>query len=101
VIKARFLRQEYFYPVATLWYANNYIPLIQNQDDGVYRRTIIIPFLAKFHDCHDRPEGGKVKDSKLKARLLAELDGVFRWYVEGRRLCPRQVEGAQSPLRCP
>ncbi len=85
VIKARFLRQEYFdfYSMATLWYATNYMPLIQSQDAGVYRRTIIIPFLAKFYDAHECPEGGKVKDPKLKARLLGELEGIFRWCVEG------------------
>lgn len=85
VIKARFLRQEYFdfYSMATLWYATNYIPLIQSQDDSVYRRTIIIPFRAKFHDARNCPENGKVKDPKLKTRLMAELEGVFRWCVEG------------------
>ena len=85
VIKARFLRQEYFdfYSMATLWYATNYMPLIQSQDAGVYRRTIIIPFLAKFHDACECPKGGKVKDIKLKSRLLDELEGIFRWCVEG------------------
>jgi putative DNA primase/helicase len=97
VIKARFLRQEYFdfYSTATLWYATNYIPLIQSQDDGVYRRTIIIPFLAKFHDPRNCPEGGKVKDPKLKARLLTELEGVFRWCVEGAVAYAR--EGLKVP----
>ena len=97
VIKARFLRQEYFdfYSMATLWYATNYMPLIQSQDAGVYRRTIIIPFLAKFHDAHECPEGGKVKDPKLKARLLDELGGIFRWCVEGA------VAYAQGGLNVP
>lgn len=97
VIKARFLRQEYFdfYSKATLWYATNYMPLIQSQDHGVYRRTIIIPFLAKFHDAHECPKGGKVKDPKLKARLLDELEGIFRWCVEGA------VAYAQGGLNVP
>lgn len=97
VIKARFLRQEYFdfYSVATLWYATNYMPLIQSQDDGVYRRTIIIPFLAKFHDPRNCPEGGKVKDPRLKARLLKEVEGVFRWCVEGAVAYAR--DGLQVP----
>lgn len=97
VIKARFLRQEYFdfYSKATLWYATNYMPLIQSQDAGVYRRTIIIPFLAKFHDAHECPKGGKVKDPKLKARLLSELEGIFRWCVEGA------VAYAQGGLNVP
>ncbi len=97
VIKARFLRQEYFdfYSTATLWYATNYIPLIQSQDDGVYRRTIIIPFLAKFHDPRNCPEGGKVKDPRLKARLLAEIEGVFRWCVDGAVAYAR--EGLKVP----
>ncbi len=97
VIKARFLRQEYFdfYSMATLWYATNYMPLIQSQDAGVYRRTIIIPFLAKFHDAWECPKGGKVKDIKLKARLLDELEGIFRWCVEGA------VAYAQGGLNVP
>ncbi|AUQ81144.1 DNA primase family protein [Phaeobacter inhibens] len=97
VIKARFLRQEYFdfYSMATLWYATNYMPLIQSQDAGVYRRTIIIPFLAKFHDAWECPKGGKVKDIKLKSRLLDELEGIFRWCVEGA------VAYAQGGLNVP
>jgi phage/plasmid-associated DNA primase len=69
--------------MATLWYATNYMPLFQSQDDGVYRRTVIIPFRAKFYTNRDCPKEGKLKDPKLKAKLMKEIEGVFRWCVDG------------------
>jgi putative DNA primase/helicase len=93
-ISARFLRREYFNFVSqcTLSYSSNYMPLITGQDDGIWRRIVMIPFKAKFLDQRDWdrlvkegkvPAGGKLKDPRMKAKLLEELPGILAWAVAG------------------
>lgn len=85
VISARFLRREYFDFVSqcTLFYSTNYVPLVTGQDDGVWRRLVFLPFTAKFWEARECPEGGIVKDPKMKSKLLAELPGILAWAVRG------------------
>lgn len=96
-VQARFLRHEYFNFVsqALLIYATNHIPLMTGQDNGLKRRTVIIPFLATFHDARDCPAGGRVKDPKLKSKLIKELPGILAWCVRGA------VEYSKTGLRIP
>lgn len=84
-VEARFLHKEFFdfENKATMWWATNYIPMVSDQDDGVWRRMVIIPFLAKFWPKEKCPPGGKVKDTTLKKRLMDELPGIMRWCIEG------------------
>lgn len=86
-VEARFLRREFFEfdNLATFWYATNYLPLVPDQDDGVWRRMVIIPFLAKFYEARSCPPGGKVKDTGLKDRLMQQLPGILNWALEGAR----------------
>jgi putative DNA primase/helicase len=88
-IQARFLRREYFdfTNVAKLWFATNYMPLILGRDDGIWRRTVIVPFKAKFWEADDerRPDDAPVKDATLKLRLRDELPGILNWALEGAR----------------
>jgi putative DNA primase/helicase len=51
-------------------------PRISGDDDGIWRRIIIILFPRQFHN---RP--GQVKT--MKQQLLGNREGVFRWIVEG------------------
>lgn len=84
-VEARFLHKEFFEfeNKATLWFATNYLPLVADQDDGVWRRMVIVPFKAKFWPQETCPKGGKVKDNTLKDRLLKELPGILRWCIDG------------------
>lgn len=84
-VEARFLHKEFFefLNLATLWFATNYLPLVSDQDDGVWRRMVIVPFKAKFWPKETCPAGGKVKDNTLKERLMKELPGIMQWCVEG------------------
>jgi len=84
-VEARFLHKEFFEfeNKATLWFATNYLPLVSDQDDGVWRRMVLIPFRAKFWPKETCPAGGKIKDNSLKERLLKELPGILRWCIEG------------------
>lgn len=77
VITARELYKSFFEfkPVSKVVLATNHKPKIQGTDYGIWRRMRLIPFLASF------PEDKR--DSKLEAKLTAELPAILRWAVEG------------------
>jgi putative DNA primase/helicase len=76
-ISARFLHREFFEftPQFTPWLRTNHRPVVTGDDDGIWRRLILIPFRQQF-DEHKR-------DPELEQKLLAERDGILRWMVEG------------------
>jgi len=86
---ARFLKQEFFtfIPVCKIWIATNNKPKIVGQDDGIWRRIHLIPFLNKFE--------GQDNNKQLKDQLRTELPGILNWIVEGARLWLR--DGLDPP----
>lgn len=76
-ISARHLYGEFFtfQPRFTAWVRTNHKPIIKGDDDGIWRRIVVLPFRRKFND-HEQ-------DPHLEAKLLAERDGILRWMVEG------------------
>ena len=76
-ISARHLYGEFFtfQPRFTVWVRTNHKPIIKGDDDGIWRRVIVLPFRRKFEP-HEQ-------DSRLEGKLLAERDGILRWMVEG------------------
>lgn len=76
-----------FKPEFKLWMATNHKPIIRGTDTGIWRRIHLIPFTVQI------PEN-KV-DRHLKFKLAKELEGIFRWAVEGCRLW--QSEGLRMP----
>jgi putative DNA primase/helicase len=76
-ITARFLRQEYFEfePTHKLWIYGNHKPVVKNNDDGIWRRLLLIPFEQKIE--------GDEKDEHLKQKLFTELPGVLNWILQG------------------
>lgn len=52
-------------------------PRISGDDDGIWRRVMVILFPHQFG------KDGAAVDKSAKAKLLAERAGVFRWLVEG------------------
>lgn len=76
-ISARFLHQEYFefMPTFTPWLRTNHKPVVTGQDDGIWRRLILLKFGRTFTDTE--------KDPALEQKLLAERDGILRWMVVG------------------
>jgi putative DNA primase/helicase len=76
-----------FKPEFKLWMATNHKPVIRGTDTGIWRRIHLIPFTVQI------PED-KV-DRHLKYKLAKELEGIFRWAVEGCKLW--QSEGLRMP----
>lgn len=74
---ARFLHREFFtfIPVCKIWIATNNKPKITGQDDGIWRRIHLIPFVNKFEGDH--------ANKQLKDLLRTELPGILNWIVAG------------------
>lgn len=78
-ISARFLHKEFFEfsPTFTAWLRTNHRPVITGDDDGIWRRLVLLPFERQFTDSE--------RDPHLEEKLLAEKDGILLWMVEGSK----------------
>ena len=88
-ITARFLHHEFFEfsPTFKLWMYGNHKPVIRGQDDGIWRRIMLIPFDVVISE--------KECDKNLPDKLRAELPGILNWAVEGCMMW--QKEGLNPP----
>jgi len=76
-ISARHLYGDFFtyQPRFTPWVRTNHKPIVKGEDDGIWRRIVILPFRRKFAE--------NEQDPALEGKLLNERDGILRWMVEG------------------
>jgi putative DNA primase/helicase len=76
-ISARHLYQnEFSYtPTAVIWLKTNHKPIIKGEDDGIWRRLVLLPFDRKFAE-HER-------DRNLEEKLMAQADGILEWIIDG------------------
>jgi len=88
-IKARFMRADFFEfePTHKLQLLTNHKPIVKGQDNGIWRRVLLVPYLARFGSAEEVNAGRAhfVKDTRIAERLKAELQGVLTWVVEGAR----------------
>jgi len=64
-----------FRPIAKHMVSMNAFPGLKEKTDAFFRRIIVLEYNQKF-------EGDK-EDKRLADRLIEELDGVFKWSLEG------------------
>lgn len=64
-----------YQPRFTGWVRTNHKPIIKGDDDGIWRRIVILPFRRRFSE-EDRDPG-------LEAKLMAERDGILGWMIQG------------------
>lgn len=65
----------HFQPYARLVFAMNRLPRVKDTSHGYYRRLLIVPFNKTFD--------GDNADRELADKLVAELDGIFLWALQG------------------
>jgi putative DNA primase/helicase len=56
----------------------NHKPIVKGDDDGIWRRLLLMPFLRNFEK-----DPTVEKDPERETKLLAEMPGVLNWIVEG------------------
>lgn len=90
-ISARELYEEFrtFDPRFTVWVRTNHRPIVKGDDDGIWRRLVVVPFRQKF-------EGANC-DKELECKLWSERNGILRWIIEGAGKYLASYELALSP----
>lgn len=78
-----------FAPTHKLLIRGNHRPIVTDDDEGIWRRIVLIPFEL------DVPT--HARDPGLEARLLTEAPGILRWMVEG--FTKWQRDGLMIPKR--
>jgi len=58
-----------------LWMQGNHKLEIRGQDEGIWRRTLLVPFTQKFE--------GAARIMNMEEILLKEADGILRWALDG------------------
>ena len=78
-IAARHLYHEFFEftPQFAPWLRTNHRPIITGDDDGIWRRIVMLEFTRQFAEDE--------RDPHLESRLLEERDGILAWMIEGAR----------------
>lgn len=98
-VKARFMRADFFEfePTHKLQLLTNHKPAIRGQDNGIWRRVLLMPYLARFAVAEEVAAGRAhyVRDTRIMDRLAAEKQGVLTWVVEGAKAWAQ--DGLQPP----
>lgn len=86
----RHLRQDFFEfkPQFKMLLSFNNKPAIRGQDDGIWRRILLVPFEQKYVEEWQLAEnpGAKIKDKGLERKLMKELPGILNWMIDGYRM---------------
>lgn len=87
MVSARFLYGEYFdfRPCLKLAISGNHKPVVRGNDNGIWRRIHLVPFLANVAN----------PDPDLTSKLKKELPGILNWALKGWELY--QKEGLNVP----
>jgi len=87
IIKARFMRENFFEwkPTHKLQLLTNYKPGVKGQDNGIWRRILLVPYQARFGTAEEFAAGRAthIKDTRIAEMLDGELEGVLAWIVAG------------------
>lgn len=98
-LKARYMRADFFEfsPTHKIQLLTNYKPVIKGQDAGIWRRTLLVPYLARFGSQEDVIAGRAhhVKNTGVLDTLKGEAQGILAWLVRGARLWFQ--DGLQPP----
>ncbi len=86
----RHLRQDFFEfkPQFKLCLSFNNKPYIRGQDEGIWRRLMLVPFEQRFVDPERLSEnpGALPKIKDIDKKLRAEAPGILNWLLDGYRM---------------
>lgn len=86
-LSARFMRGDFFEfkPTHKIQLLTNHRPIIKGQDPGIWRRILLVPYLAKFGSEAEVRAGlaQHVKDMSVGDALRREQQGILTWLVRG------------------
>jgi len=86
-VKARYMRADFFEfdPTHKLQLLTNHKPVIKGTDGGIWRRVILVPYLARWASVEEVTAGRAhfVKDTTVPEQLKNEAAGVLAWIVRG------------------
>lgn len=87
VLTARYMRGDFFDfpPTHKLQLLTNHKPQVKGTDPGIWRRVILVPYVASFGSAEGVAVGTHthVRDLGMVKRLRSELEGVLAWRVRG------------------
>jgi putative DNA primase/helicase len=74
---ARFMRCDFFdfVPKFKLWIVGNHKPRLDNVDEAMRRRMLLVPFTVQIPP--------KERDTELPKKLKAEWPAILRWALDG------------------
>jgi len=109
-VSARFLHQEFFdfKPQFKLWLAANHTPRITDDDDAIWRRILLVPFIHSIPEPKQNPEIKKLLVNPVKAgpAILAwMIRGCLAWQKDRLkipdvvRLATREYRENEDPLK--
>lgn len=85
-LKARFMRGDFFefIPTHKILMLTNHKPQVKSQDEGIWRRLLVIPFFAKFGTPEEVATGlaTHVRDLSTPELLACEADGIFSMLLD-------------------
>jgi P4 family phage/plasmid primase-like protien len=86
-----------FEPTHKLQLLTNHKPQVKSQDEGIWRRVLLVPYVVSFGSAEEVAAGrrDRLKDTGLAVALGGELEGVLAWRVRGA------VEWANGGLEAP
>lgn len=86
-LKGRYMRADFFEftPTHKLQLLTNYKPEIRGQDEGIWRRVLLVPYMVRFGTQEEvnAGEAQYVKDLTIGEKIASEKDAVLTWLVEG------------------
>ena len=80
-IPARGINAKHSIEVEATWVAwmpTNHKPIVRGNDNGIWRRLVLLPFTRNFETDVEAP-----KDENRAGRLMAEREGILNWCVQG------------------
>lgn len=88
-IECRRMREDFwtYQPTHKLFLAGNHKPTVRGDDEGIWRRMRLVPWLVTIPEAERDPE--------LPAKLRAELPGILAWAVRG--CLAWQAKGLDAP----